>query len=410
MRAPRRWRIALPLLALGGALAWWWLAAPGPDGEEVPNASPPMGSGAHAMASTEAASSLPPLDDAVLAGPLLDWHALARSRALAGDLDARWLLATATAECLRLGAHHPYLRRQPPLGLEERMQASAERMASLVATLGPAADAEARARVERVERQARVQERYWHAREIETSRACEALDAAAVEEVLDWWEPFAVNGGLEERVEFARLLGVFALDQGRSLRHLDALQRRAAMAERWMVDAAGAGEVGVPASWLAQQYWPGGIGIDGRSVLRADPGRYAVFKLAGLDQGPEPSDAALAEAEARVLEDINAMAPRHGLPVLDAAAFAAARAEAARMRERAAVRRESAERESARLGDAWRRARDEGRPWTAPVPPAPTSWRAAESRAAAAREARLRAQAEADEAAAEARARGDTTR
>jgi hypothetical protein len=408
MRASHRWRIALPLLALGGGLSWWWLAAPAPDGGTVPHAAPGSAGGERSMASAELASSMPPLDDAVLAGPLVDWHALARARALAGDLDARWLLATATAECLRLVSHHPFQRRPPPRSLEERLQASAEFMASL----GPPADAGDRARQEAREREARVRERLWHAREIETLRACEALDAAAVEEVLDWWEPFAVNGGLEERLQFAQLLGVFAIDQGRALRHLDALQRRAAMAERWMSDAAHAGEVGPPASWLAEQYWPGGIGFNGRAVLPADPRRYAVYALARLDEGPDAGPGALAEAEARVLEDINGMAPLHGLPMLDAAAFATVREEAARMRERAAERQERARLEAMRRGEAMRRARDEVRPWTAPEPEVRTPWRAAEARAVVAREARLRAQAEADEVAAEARARmrGDATR
>jgi len=201
---------------------------------------------------------------------------------------------------------------------------------------------------------------------------------------------------------------VFANDPGRALRHLEALQRRVVLAEGWMRDAARAGEGGAALHWLTEQYWPGGVGSDGRALLPADPYRYTVYALARLDQ----ADAlALAEAEADVLRDINDMAPRHGLPQVDADAFAAARAEAVLMRERTAARQQREARENWRRAEARMRARSEGRP----LPPLEwevrTAWQAAEARAVAAREARLRAQAEAAEAAveaeAQAQARGD---
>jgi hypothetical protein len=389
--------VACVLAALAAGAAWWALP------REVPAvaddvASPPARDDADVEAIRLA--SLPPLDDAALAAPLEDWYALARRRALAGDADARWLLARATGECLRV---------MSPQGVRRASRTLEERLEEADVYAPPPElqmDAEARARAERARRGWRINARVAHAHAAEARRSCVAIGASAVEEALDWWEPFAVNGGLEERAEFAGLLNVFANEPGRALRHLEALQRRVALAEGWMRDAARAGEGGAALHWLTDQYWPGGFGSHGRALLPADPYRYTVYALARLD----PADGlALAEAEADVLRDINDMAPRHGLPQVDADAFAAARAEAVLMRERSTARQEREARDIGRRVEARMRARSEGRP----LPPLQweerTAWQEAEARALAAREARLRAQAEADEAAAEAeaQARGD---
>lgn len=393
--------VACVLVALAAGAAWW--AMP----REVPGvvddvASAPTRDDADVEASQ--LSSLPPLDEAALAAPFEDWYALARRRALAGDADARWLLARATGECLRLMS--PEGNRRASRTLEERL----EDADAYAPPPEPTMDAEARARAERAHRGRRINARVAHAYEAELRRSCRAIGVAAVEEALDWWEPFAVNGGLEERAEFAGLLNVFANDPGRALRHLEALQRRVALAEGWMRDAARAGEGDAALRWLTSQYWPGGFGSHGRALLPADPHRYTVYALARID---DADPLALAEAEADVLREINDMAPQHGLPQVDADSFAAARAEAVLMRERSAVRQQREARENARRAEARSRARSEGRP----LPPLEwevrTAWQEAEARALAAREARLRAQADSDEAAAEAeqeaQARGEAT-
>lgn len=371
-----RWSAAVIVVLvglLGGLLAW----RPGPRAlapvQEVGQASRvPATDAADAGGATPGRNVGPPLPEAVLSGPVDAWYALARERGLRGDATARWLLGQAMTACLRRAQPG---RRLGPANLEEAL---ASRPLPETARWAAPHESPEQA-LARERREVRLQARMDVLREREEADACRVLGQAAWEEAPDWLEPLAVVGGEHERHAFAQTLQVFASDQGRLLRHLDATAPRIQRAARWMREAAEAGD-GAASGWLADN-----LGRQGYSALLPhDPEFAAALSLAGAH---DRIDAVRADLRSR----------DEGL---DDAAWGRVERVAERLRE-ARARRERAE------VVALRRSADEAAAtgtW-APVEASWPAWRQVEWRTGSSRLDRLRLQAEADEAAAEAEAR-----
>lgn len=319
----------------------------------------------------------PPLPEALLSGPVDAWYALARERGLRGDATARWLLGQAMTACLRRAQPG---RRFGPASLEEAL---ANRPLPEAARWAASHESPEEA-LARERREARLQARMDVLREREEADACRALGPEAWEEAPDWLEPLAVVGGEHERHAFAETLQVFASDQGRLLRHLEATAPRIQRAAQWMREGVESGDVAA-SSWLEDN-----LGRQGYSALLPhDPEFAAALSLAGAH---DRIDAVRADLRSR----------DEGL---DDAAWERVERVADRLRE-ARARRERAD------VAALRRRADEAAATGAwpPVEATWPAWRQVEWRTGASRLDRLRLQAEADDAAAESGATGGSGR